>query len=32
MGMKPVAHLGGGFKAWRDEGGAVETVEPQAKA
>jgi rhodanese-related sulfurtransferase len=32
MGLKPVAHLGGGFKAWRDEGEAVETVEPKAKA
>ena len=27
MGLKPVAHLGGGFSAWRDAGGAVETVE-----
>jgi rhodanese-related sulfurtransferase len=32
MGMKPVAHLGGGYKAWRDAGEAVETVEPKAKA
>jgi rhodanese-related sulfurtransferase len=27
MGLKPVAHLGGGFKAWRDAGEAVEKVE-----
>ena len=26
MGLKPVAHLGGGFAAWRDAGGAVEKV------
>lgn len=32
MGLKPVAHLGGGYKAWRDAGEAVETVEPKAKA
>jgi rhodanese-related sulfurtransferase len=31
MGLKPVAHLGGGFKAWRDAGEAVENVEPKAK-
>jgi 3-mercaptopyruvate sulfurtransferase SseA len=29
MGLKPVAHLGGGFAAWRDAGGAVEKVEPR---
>src|SRR4051794_20470710 len=29
MGLKPVAHLGGGFAAWRDAGGAVERVEPR---
>jgi rhodanese-related sulfurtransferase len=28
MGLKPVAHLGGGFTAWRDAGEAVEKVEP----
>jgi rhodanese-related sulfurtransferase len=27
MGLKPVAHLGGGFAAWREAGGPVETVE-----
>ena len=27
MGLKPVAHLGGGFSAWREAGGAVETVQ-----
>ncbi len=32
MGLRPVAHLGGGYKAWRDAGEAVETVEPKAKA
>ena len=33
MGLKPVAHLGGGFAAWRDAGGAVEKLEPrQAKS
>lgn len=26
MGLKPVAHLGGGFTAWRDAGEAVEKV------
>jgi rhodanese-related sulfurtransferase len=29
MGLRPVAHLGGGFTAWRDAGGAVEKVEPK---
>lgn len=29
MGLKPVAHIGGGFAAWRDGGGAVEKVEPK---
>jgi rhodanese-related sulfurtransferase len=33
MGLKPVAHIGGGFAAWRDAGGPVEKVEPkQAKS
>lgn len=31
MGLKPVAHLGGGFTAWRDAGEVVETVEPRKK-
>jgi rhodanese-related sulfurtransferase len=31
MGLKPVAHIGGGFTAWRDGGGAVEKVEPKKK-
>lgn len=26
MGLKPVAHIDGGFKAWREAGGAVEPV------
>jgi rhodanese-related sulfurtransferase len=29
MGLKPVAHMGGGFAAWRDAGGAVEKFEPK---
>ena len=29
MGLKPVAHLGGGFTAWRDAGETVEKVEPK---
>lgn len=28
MGLAPVAHLGGGFKAWREAGGAVEAAKP----
>ena len=32
MGLKPVAHIGGGFSAWRDAGGAVEKVEPKKTA
>jgi rhodanese-related sulfurtransferase len=28
MGLKPVAHIGGGFAAWRDAGGPVEKFEP----
>ena len=31
MGLKPVAHIGGGFKSWKDAGGAVEHVEPKKK-
>ena len=29
MGLAPVAHLGGGFTAWREAGGAVEQIEPR---
>jgi rhodanese-related sulfurtransferase len=29
MGLTPVAHLGGGFTAWREAGGPVEKVEPK---
>ena len=29
MGLKPVAHLDGGFKAWRDAGEAVEQASPE---
>jgi rhodanese-related sulfurtransferase len=32
MGLKPVAHLSGGFGAWKKEGGPVEVVEPAKKA
>jgi rhodanese-related sulfurtransferase len=27
MGLKPVAHIGGGFSAWKKAGGPVETPE-----
>ena len=29
MGLPKVAHVGGGFTAWRDGGGAVEIPEPK---
>jgi rhodanese-related sulfurtransferase len=29
MGLKPVAHLEGGFKAWREAGGPVEKLQPK---
>jgi len=29
MRLKPVAHIGGGFTAWREAGGATEKVEPK---
>ena len=29
MGLKPVAHLEGGFTAWREAGGPIEKVEPR---
>ena len=32
MGLKPVAHMGGGFAAWRDAGGPVEKWEPKKKS
>src|SRR3954469_8475223 len=31
MGLKPVAHIGGGFAAWKEAGGPVERVEPKVK-
>jgi rhodanese-related sulfurtransferase len=31
MGLKPVAHMAGGFAAWRDAGGPVEKWEPKKK-
>ena len=27
MGLKPVAHIGGGFAAWKEAGGTVDTKE-----
>jgi rhodanese-related sulfurtransferase len=30
MGLKPVAHIIGGFKAWREAGGPVEHIKPKA--
>jgi rhodanese-related sulfurtransferase len=29
MGLAPVAHMEGGFAAWRDAGGPIEKVEPR---
>jgi rhodanese-related sulfurtransferase len=29
MGLTPVAHMGGGFAAWREAGGPIEKVEPR---
>jgi rhodanese-related sulfurtransferase len=29
MGLKPVAHIAGGFAAWREAGGPVEKVAPK---
>lgn len=29
MGLKPVAHLEGGFEAWREAGGPIEAKEPK---
>ena len=29
MGLAPVAHIAGGFTAWREAGGEVEAVEPR---
>jgi rhodanese-related sulfurtransferase len=31
MGLKPVAHIIGGYKAWKDAGGATEAWTPKAK-
>jgi rhodanese-related sulfurtransferase len=31
MGLRPVAHIGGGFAAWRDAGGPVEAWTPKKK-
>jgi rhodanese-related sulfurtransferase len=32
MGMKPVAHIHGGFKAWREAGGPCEQKQPKPAA
>ncbi|MEI8144528.1 MAG: rhodanese-like domain-containing protein [Alphaproteobacteria bacterium] len=32
MGLKPVAHMAGGFGAWKKEGGAVDLPAPKDKA
>jgi 3-mercaptopyruvate sulfurtransferase SseA len=32
MGLKPVAHILGGFKAWKEAGGAVEVGANKASA
>ncbi|MGL4636282.1 MAG: rhodanese-like domain-containing protein [Beijerinckiaceae bacterium] len=29
MGLKPVAHMAGGFGAWKKEGGLVELIQPK---
>jgi rhodanese-related sulfurtransferase len=31
MGLKPVAHIGGGFGAWKKAGGPVEAPAPEKK-
>ncbi|TPQ29745.1 rhodanese [Bradyrhizobium guangdongense] len=31
MGLKPVAHIAGGYAAWRDAGGPTEQWEPKKK-
>jgi rhodanese-related sulfurtransferase len=31
MGLKPVAHIAGGFTAWREAGGAIEQPDPKAE-
>ena len=31
MGLRPVAHVGGGFAAWKQAGGPVEAPEPRSK-
>jgi len=29
MGLEPVAHMGGGFNAWKAAGGAIEGGKPK---
>jgi 3-mercaptopyruvate sulfurtransferase SseA len=30
MGLEPVAHMGGGFRAWQAAGGPVEAGKPKS--
>ena len=32
MGLKPVAHMGGGFAAWKEAGGDIEMFTPKEKS
>ena len=32
MGLTPVAHIGGGFAAWKEAGGAIEAFTPKDKS
>lgn len=32
MGLKPVAHIEGGFKAWKEAGGPIEPPQPPKRA
>ena len=32
MGLTPVAHMGGGFAAWKEAGGAIEAFTPKDKS
>jgi len=32
MGLRPVAHIGGGFAAWRDAGGPIEKLPPRTES
>ncbi|MCP4327141.1 MAG: rhodanese-like domain-containing protein [Alphaproteobacteria bacterium] len=30
MGLRPIAHIAGGFGAWEEAGGPIETIEPKS--